>query len=118
MAVSRLTKKQGYNQGRRFWRCPRDRDQQHDYFVWIDPDPRVASPSAAGPETLPALPAAYQQLLQGSIHEVVRQVLQALSLNQDHGPPPPAATRRRDRQVEGIQLPRPEGSEGEDAVEW
>ena len=84
--------------------------------MWIDPDPHGASPSAAGPETLPALPAAYQQLLQGSIQEGVLQALQALSLNQDHGPQP-LTTRRRGRQVEDLQLLRPEGSEGEDAVE-
>ena len=92
------------------------------FFVWIDPEapqkrPHVASPSAAGPETLPALPAAYQQMLKGSIQEGVWQALTALSLNQDHGPPPPA-TRRCGRQVEDLQLLRPEGSEGEDAVEW
>ena len=85
-------------------------------FVWIDPEapqerPHVASPPAAGPETLPALPAAYQQMLQVSVNEGVRQALQALSLKQNHGPQP-LATRPHDRQVEDFVLV--EESEGED----
>ena len=116
MAVARLTKKQGYSHGRRFWRCPRDSDKQCAYFEWIDPDPRVASLSAAGPETLPALPAADEPMLQRCIEEGLRQAFQALSLKQNNGPQL-LATRPRDRQVEDLQLLRPEESEGEDAVE-
>ena len=97
--------KEGTNQGRRFWRCPRDRGKQRPYFAWIDPDPHMASLSAAGPETLPALPAACEPMLQAA-----QRAFQALSLL-SHGPPPLAAT-PRDRQVEDFRLL--EESEGED----
>ena len=82
--------------------------------MWIDPDPHVASLSAAGPETLPALPAACEPMLQrGVAAEAVQQrAFQALILN--NGPQPLAATRPRDRQVEDLLLLQPEESEGED----
>ena len=103
-------KKEGHNNGRRFWRCPRDRLRQCSYFEWIDPDPYVASLSAAGPETLPALPACEQMLqLQRVAAEAAQRALQALI----HGPQPPlAATCPRDRQVENFWLM--EESDGED----
>ena len=109
-AVLLTVKKEGHNNGRHFWRCPRDRLRQCSYFEWIDPDPYVASLSAAGPETLPALPACEQMLqLQRVAAEAAQRALQALI----HGPQPPlAATCPRDRQVENFWLM--EESDGED----
>ena len=73
----------------------------------------MASLSAAGPETLPALPAACEPMLQrGVAAEAVQRAFQALILN--NGPQPLAATRPRDRQVEDFLLLQPEESEGED----
>ena len=66
----------------------------------------MASLSAAGPETLPALPAACEPMLQA-----VQRAFQALSLMPNNGPQPLAAT-PRDRQVEDFRLL--EESEGED----
>ena len=76
----------------------------------------MASLSAAGPEILPALPAAYEPMLQRCIEAGARRALQALSLKQNNGPQL-LATRPRTRQVEDLQLLRPEESEGEDTVE-
>ena len=77
----------------------------------------MASSSAAAPESLPALPAAvFLQMLQAGIQDGVRQACEALSLA--HGLPPLTETRRRDRQVEELQMARPEASEGEDEGEW
>ena len=92
--------------------CIRDSLRQCSYFEWSDPDLYVASLSAAGPETLPALPVACEPMLQrGVAAEAVQQrAFQALILN--NGPQPLAATRPRDRRVEDFQLL--EESEGED----
>ena len=91
---------------------------QCEYFERVDPDPHVASLSAAGPETVPALPAVCEPMLQRGVaaEAVQRRAFQALSLKQNNGPQL-LATRPRDRQVEDLQLLRPEESEGEDAVE-
>ena len=82
---------QGYNKGRRFWRCPRDRGKQCDLFQWIDAENAVVGGTvAATSRTTPATPvtpptrtepsqvdpAMLQQMIQAGVQQALASMRQ------------------------------------------
>ena len=105
---------QGYNKGRRFWRCPRDRGKQCDLFQWIDAENAVVglpvtarsgtTPSTPPPraETSQVDPAMFQQMIQDGVQRALA------SMKQDRAGGEEAWL---DRQLEDYQMGHTEDSE-------